>query len=156
MKKALRNLLFIVALIIKAIDGFLEAVGGILLLLVKPKAINVIVVLLTQHELSEDPSDFIATNLVKLASNFSINPSHFASFYLLSHGFLKIFLVIFLLLGRRWAYPAFLTFISIFIVYQTYRISHTHSVLLTIFTLFDIFVAWLVWRKYRELNRSSS
>src|SRR3989339_238737 len=104
MKKVINKFIFIIALIIKAIDGLLEMVGGFLLLTINPLTLNKIVIFLTQHELTEDPNDFIATSLIKIATNYQINTQHFASLYFLSHGFLKVFLVVFLFLKRVWAY----------------------------------------------------
>ena len=55
--------LFAVSVLIKGVDGVLETVGGIRLLLVSPKALNSLVIFFTAHELSEDPDDWFATSL---------------------------------------------------------------------------------------------
>jgi len=44
---------------------------------------------------------------------------------------------------------AALWFLGIFILYQLYRFSHTHSLGLLVLSAFDLFVASLVWREYR-------
>jgi len=49
-----------VALILKGVDGLLELVGGVLLLVVSPDTINRWAQRVTQHELTEDPRDFVA------------------------------------------------------------------------------------------------
>ena len=49
---------------LKGIDGVLETIGGLLLWLIHPSAMNAIVRVLTQHELSHDPRDFIAVHLL--------------------------------------------------------------------------------------------
>ncbi len=36
-----------------------------------------------------------------------------------------------------------------FIAYQMYRFSYTHSIGLLVLTVFDLFVVWLVWKEYR-------
>jgi uncharacterized membrane protein len=54
-------------IILKGLDGVLEMLGGLLLVLVSPATIDRIITTLTQHELSEDPHDFIATHLLKTA-----------------------------------------------------------------------------------------
>lgn len=56
---------------IKGIDGVAEVLGGVLLLLVSPESISRAVAALTQHELSEDPRDFIATDLLRAANEIS-------------------------------------------------------------------------------------
>jgi uncharacterized membrane protein len=114
------------------------------------------VLLLTQHELSEDPNDLIATNLVKIAHNFSFQSTGFAIFFLLSHGIIKIYFVIFLLKKRLWAYPTFIALLSIFIIYQVYRISSSHSLFLSLLTILDLIIVWLTFDEYRKLKGSQA
>jgi len=40
--------------------------------------------------------------------------------------------------------------LTLFIAYQLYRISYTHSLGLIFLTLFDVFVVWLTWKEYRK------
>ena len=51
---------FKIGLVLKGLDGVLEVAGGILLLFLTPQAIEHIARMLTAHELSQDPHDFIA------------------------------------------------------------------------------------------------
>src|SRR5205823_108966 len=62
---------FEVGITLKGLDGVLEVVGGLLLLVVSPATINQLVGSLTQHELSQDPHDFIATHLLNAASGLT-------------------------------------------------------------------------------------
>ncbi|HYY82648.1 MAG TPA: DUF2127 domain-containing protein, partial [Actinomycetes bacterium] len=48
---------FQVGIVLKGLDGVLEVVGGVVLLLVSPATINRLVTTITQLELSEDPHD---------------------------------------------------------------------------------------------------
>ncbi|WP_337142528.1 DUF2127 domain-containing protein [Mesorhizobium sp. Cs1299R1N1] len=84
-----------------------------------------------------------------MASHFSVSTQHFYAFYLLSHGLVQIALVAALLKRRLWAYPASLAALLLFIIYQLYRFSYTHSAGLIVLTLFDLLVVWLVWHEYR-------
>jgi uncharacterized membrane protein len=72
---------FKIGILLKAIDGALEIIGGILLVFLNPARLNRVIALLTQHELSEDPRDFIANYLIKLSSKFTINTEYFGVFY---------------------------------------------------------------------------
>lgn len=108
---------------------------------------------LTQEELIEDPQDFIASHLVSMASNFSVSTQHFYAFYLLSHGLVKIALVAGLLRNKLWAYPASLVILSLFIAYQVYRFSYTHSVGLVVLTAFDLIVMVLIWHEYHLVQK---
>ena len=57
------RVLFHIGVISKGIDGALEIVGGALLFFVSPARVHHIVRILTQHELSEDAHDLVATYL---------------------------------------------------------------------------------------------
>lgn len=84
-----------------------------------------------------------------LASNFSVTTQNFYAFYLLSHGIVKLALVVALLKDQLWAYPASLVVLGLFIAYQLYRFSYTGSAGLIILTVFDLFVMVLIWHEYR-------
>src|SRR5262245_3285396 len=84
---------FEVSIILKALDGLLETVGGILLLVISPDKLVRLVTALTQHELSENPHDFIASHILHSAQHFAAGGSLFAAVYLLTHGVTKIILV---------------------------------------------------------------
>ena len=141
--------LFDLGVLIKGIDGALELAGGVLLLLVKPLTLNAMIVFLTAHEISEDPADLVANLLRNSVRHLSLNTTLFAGVYLLAHGLAKLLLVVGLLRGRRWAYPAALWFLAAFVLYQCYRILLTQSLPLTALTAFDIVVMSLVWREFR-------
>ena len=70
---------FLVGIVLKGIDGVLEVLGGLLLLLVSPASINRLTISITQHELSEDPHDFIATHLLKTAHGLTGSGVHFGA-----------------------------------------------------------------------------
>jgi len=143
------HLLFQLSIFVKGVDGALETIGGILLLVVSPDALSRFVVVLTQHELSQDPNDWIATSLRHAADSLSLDTKLFVSVYLIGHGVIKLFLVAGLIRERFWAYPTALSVLAIFVLYQLYRFAHTYSAALLAFTAFDTFVASLVWREYR-------
>lgn len=147
---------FLLSVSLKGIHSVLEIVGGTLLLVVPPSVITHLVVWSTQDELLEDPHDLIANYLLHVGTNLSLSTATFGGLYLLSHGLIKIVLVIALLKNKLWAYPWSLTAFGLFILYQTYRSSMTHSVGLITLTIFDLFVIWLIWREYRLVRANSS
>ncbi|WAH95894.1 DUF2127 domain-containing protein [Arthrobacter sp. MMS18-M83] len=140
---------FRVSLILKGLDGVLELVGGILLLVITPEQIGDLVRFLTQHELAQDPHDFVANSLVHFSSNLSVSASLFGAIYLLLHGVVKIVLVWAVLKDKLWAYPWMIAFLLVFIVYQGYRIVVAFSWGLVLLTAFDIFIVWITAREYR-------
>jgi uncharacterized membrane protein len=148
---------FAVGIILKGLDGILEVVGGVLLLVVSPAAIDRLSRFLTQHELSEDPHDFLATHLLHAAGTLTSSSVRFGAAYLISHGVVKIVLVAALLRNKIWAYPWMIAFLIAFIAYQVYRMTFAYSIGLLALTVFDVFVAWLTYREYgkqRAIRRS--
>jgi len=141
---------FEVGIILKGLDGVLEVLGGLLLLVLSPATIDRVVTSLTQHELSEDPNDFLATHLLKTAHGLTGAAVLFGAVYLLAHGMVKVVLVAALLKNQLWAYPWMIVFLGVFIVYQLYRLSFKPSVGLTALTIFDSVVTWLTYREYRK------
>jgi uncharacterized membrane protein len=141
---------FEVGIILKGLDGLLEVIGGLLLLVVSPATIDRVVTSLTQHELSEDPHDVLATHLLRTAHGLTGSAVLFAAIYLLAHGLVKVILVAALLANQLWAYPWMIVFLGIFIVYQLYRILLRPSVGLTALTIFDAVIAWLTYCEYRK------
>jgi len=139
---------FAVGIILKGLDGVLEVVGGLLLLTVSPSAIDSLSRFLTQHELSEDPHDFLATHLLHAAGSLSSSSVRFGAAYLLSHGVVKIVLVTALLRNKIWACPWMIAFLIAFIAYQAYRMTFAFSVGLLALTIFDLFIVWLTYREY--------
>jgi uncharacterized membrane protein len=149
-RPSLLDRIFDISLILKGLDGLLELVGGVLLLLVSPAQLTNIVIWLTQHELSQDPKDFIATHLLAYAHTLSTSVTLFAAAYLLVHGIVKIVLVVALLKEQLWAYPWLIVFLVLFILYQIYRLILHVSVGLIALTLFDCFIVVLTVLEYRK------
>ena len=140
---------FRVSLILKGLDGVLELIGGILLLLVTPKQIGDLARFLTQHELAQDPNDVVANSVLHMTSGLSVSASLFGAVYLLLHGLVKIVLVWAVLKNKLWAYPWMIAFLLAFIGYQTYRIFVAFSWGMVLLTAFDIFIVWITAREYR-------
>ncbi|GAA1021665.1 DUF2127 domain-containing protein [Acrocarpospora pleiomorpha] len=141
---------FQISIILKGLDGIIELVGGLLLLVATPATINHILAALTRHELSEDPHDFVATHLLRMGHGLTGASVGFAAVYLLLHGIVKVILVTALLRNRLWAYPWMVAFLLVFIVYQLYRISLAPAGWLIALTIFDLLVAWLTWREWHR------
>jgi uncharacterized membrane protein len=153
-RERLVHAFFTISVISKGVDGALEIVGGTLLFLVNPLQIHNIARLLTEHELSEDPHDLVATYLLNSAQHLSANAQLFAGTYLLWHGVVKVVLVAALLLKQRWAYPAAILAFLLFLTYQLYRYSHTLAPELLLLSVFDVVVIVVTWLEYKRLRTS--
>jgi uncharacterized membrane protein len=141
---------FTLGIWLKGFDGLLELIGGVLLRVTSPVTLSRLVVSLTQHELIEDPQDWLATIIRQTAKQLSLNTQLFASIYLIAHGLLKLLIAVGLWREYRWAYPLAIAALSLFIAYQLYRLSYGFSVGLLVLTLFDIVIVGLTWREYRQ------
>lgn len=146
--------MFVIGVVVKGINGAFEILGGILLLVIRTEAINKTLVYLTQGELIEDPNDFLANAILHLSHNLSISTKMFGAIYLLSHGVIKIGLVIALLKKKLWAYPASILFLIVFIIYQIYRLAVGYSVGMVLLTILDLIIVILIWREYGIVRRS--
>jgi uncharacterized membrane protein len=143
---------FKVSLWLKFADGVLECLGGVSLLFFKTDQLTNWVTRLTQHELSTDPHDFIATYLLNFTHQLTAGALVFGAFYLLSHGIIKIVLVIEVFRRHLWAYIGLIVVTAGFVIYQAYRLTLGLNVGLILLTAFDLIVIYLTQREYRKLK----
>ena len=140
--------LFKAGLIWKGIEGVFQIVLGFVLLVTG--GIFALAVKLSQHELIEDPKDKIANWFIGLAGHFSASTQAFIAIYILIHGIVKIFLSISLWKNKKWAYPFAIVMLGLLALYQIYRITHTHSIILGILTIIDFGVIWIIWKEWKK------
>lgn len=145
---------FEISLLIKGVDGILEALGGVLFLFINPARLSAVVKFLTLREISEDPKDLIANLLINLSQGFSVSLQIFAAIYLITHGLAKVMMVYLLQKKKLWAYPASIGFLLLFIGYQIHRYLYSHSVFMILLTLFDVIMIWLVLAEYKRVKGS--
>ncbi len=141
--------LFEIGMILKGIDGVLETIGGLLLLVVSKAQLNGIIVLLTQYELSEDPHDRIANAIVAFILHLPVKAKLFGAIYLLIHGIVKLFLVYELLRERLWAFPVGIAILSVFAAYTVYDLNRHFSFGLLFFAIFNVVIIGFVWYEWR-------
>lgn len=148
---------FRIGLYLKGLDGLLETLGGIFLLIVNPDQINRFALWLTHGELSEDPHDFLATHILKTAHDITGRTLIFGAIYLLAQGIVKIVLVWQVFKDRVWAYLALIAVVGVFAVYQIYRLAAVKfSPGLLLLTLFDLLIIYLTQNEYRKHKRRLS
>lgn len=136
------------SLILKAIDSAIETVAGVALYFVSHSAIVGFVRWLTHTELIEDPRDFLANWLMHSAEALSVPKKSAAAVYLISHGAIKLFLVVMVLRDKNWAYPLFMAALALLIAYQCYQIALAFSLWLAALTVFDAVVLVLTWHEW--------
>jgi uncharacterized membrane protein len=143
---------FEIGLIIKGVDAVLEIIGGFLMFFLNQSRLSKIINFIIQPELLEDPNDRIANALAALSRNFSIDAQHFGIFYLLTHGFIKLFIVSLLWSRKLWAYPFSIIALILFIIYQIYRYIINPSAWLILLTILDIIMIVLTILEYRRMK----
>lgn len=146
------HIIFELSLALKGAFALAEIVTGIFAYFVTRQFLLDLVDAITQTELTEDSRDFIANYLLHAAQGLSISSQQFAAFYLLSHGLIKLWLIIGLWQKKLGYYPAAMAVFSFFILYQMYRYSFTHSLSLLFITVLDVVVIWLTWFEYKHLR----
>ncbi len=156
-KDKLLHVLYEIGIWFKGVDGIFEVIGGVLFFTVSKAALTRWVLNLTQHEMIGDPTDWLATHLKHAVGHLSSDTKLFASAYLAGHGAIKILLVWVGLWRRKfWAYPTAIAFLSAFIGYQTFRVTHRFSFLLIALTTLDLIIVLLIWREYRVEKRKKA
>jgi len=156
--KSLFDKVFEYGILLKGVDGLLEFLAGLLLLVVKPSTIQHFVSFITQKELLEDPHDFVANFLVHATQNLG-GVTTFMIVYLWIHAGVKLVAVFGLLRNKPWAYPFSLITLSVLLLYQFYSLYEKVTIGMLILTVFDAFIIWLIWResiKVRQQKNNSS
>ncbi|ACC75279.1 DUF2127 domain-containing protein [Paraburkholderia phymatum] len=146
------HLVLKVSLWFKAVFAFSEIVAGFAAYFVSPQFLLILVLWVTKDEFAEDPHDLVANLLLHTVQHLSIGAQKFAAIYLLAHGMIKLWLIAGLLRQRLWYYPLSMIVFGLFIAYQGYRYTFTHSVWLLLVTALDIVIFALTWHEYRYLR----
>ena len=144
---------FEISIILKAVDGLIETLGGILLIFVSPANVTHWAVSATQNALGRNPHDFVATHILHSAHSFAMGGRVFASVYLLVHGLSKIILVVEILREKLWAYKGMIVLLGLFIIYQVYRMFYEPAIWLVVLTVFDVFIIYLTIREEKRQRK---
>lgn len=145
--------LFAVSVAIKGLDGLLELLGGLALLLLTPEKVEAIAAAFAHSVLGAVLPDAVSGWAIAGAERLTSSGLAFGAAYLLAHGVLKVFLVAALLRNKLWAYPWMVAVLVGFVAYQSVAFVHAPSLGLAVLTLFDVAVIALTWREYRHQRR---
>jgi uncharacterized membrane protein len=138
---------FLIAVVLKGLDGLLEVVLGFILMFTDE--VRDIVIFLTGYAIIGDPNNYIASHLHALA-NAPQEVYIIGGAYLIAHGILKSFIAGTLWRNYSWAYPAALIFLGAFILYEFIGIAERGSVPLMCLAVFDILMFALVGYEYKR------
>ncbi|MEO6536484.1 MAG: DUF2127 domain-containing protein [Candidatus Paceibacterota bacterium] len=101
-----------------------------------------------RNEFFEEPRDHFINAISPYAHHFSFEITYFLAIYLIFWGLIDVFLSIQLLRLKLWAFPVTMGLIALFIVYEVYRYTHTHSLILLSIILIDLGLIWLINGEY--------
>jgi len=146
------HVLFQLSLLCKAVFAVAEILAGIGAYFVTQEFVFRVVDRLTRAELLQHPHDPIANYLYTSAQHFSLSTRNFTAAYLLSHGVIKLWLIVGLLRNKHGYYPLAIAVFGMFVVYQLYRFNLSHSLWLILITLVDLVVIALTWQEYRYVR----
>jgi uncharacterized membrane protein len=153
-KASATDRMFKVAIAIKGIDGGLQFLGGLLLIVIPPTVISGLANTVITRDLVGDPNGTLATHLETAANHFATGSTRwFAIVYLLAHGVVKLGLVWALVKRIMVAFPIAIVVLTAFVVYEVWRAVHDHSIALPIFAAIDVVIIVLVFREYLKLRR---
>ncbi|MPW23411.1 DUF2127 domain-containing protein [Paraburkholderia sp. CNPSo 3157] len=149
------HLVFEVSLWFKGIFALSESAAGMATYFIPQRLFLTFVLWVTRDEFAEDPRDLVANFLLHTVQHLSVDAQKFAAIYLIGHGVIKLWLIVGLLRERLWYFPVSIAVFGLFIVYQVYRFTFTHSGWLLLITALDIVIIALTWHEYRYLRRSN-
>ena len=141
---------FDLSLVLKAINGALEVVGGLLVLAVPPTFIIKVVEFVTAGELDNDPDDVIANSLRDAAHSFAVHAHYLIAIYLILHGTVKALLVLGIFAGKKIAYPLLVLALALFGAYEAYLGLVRHETLLGVLAVFDCMLIVLTLYEYHR------
>jgi uncharacterized membrane protein len=144
------DLAFLIGVALKAIDGLVEVVFGILLLVVGPAQLLHVAQALTAEELQEDPDDFTAHLVLRAASALTPSGARVAAAYLLLHGIVKLVIVAAVIRGSARVYPWVIGALGAFLVWQVVELVIHPTVGIVVLTVLDALIIALTWREWHE------
>jgi uncharacterized membrane protein len=146
--------LYLVTIAIKGIDGAIELVAGILLLVI-PRQLHELLSAASGEAFEHSSAfmQYVAVNIAHIDAGLASGGRFIVILFLLTHGIVKIALVWALWKKLLWAYPYALAVLGGFFVYQLYLSVHQPSFGMILFTILDGLIIWIVWNEWRRLKR---
>jgi uncharacterized membrane protein len=143
--------LFRIAMVVKGVDGAVELIGAITLLLISGGTVQTLINDVISRDLLGPPDGSLARHFVSGTAEFASGDRTFAVVYLGLHGIVKLALVVAMLRKVRPAYPVAVVVLGLFVIYEIFRATRTGSVLLPFLAALDVAIIVLIIREYRQL-----
>jgi uncharacterized membrane protein len=150
---------FWLSLFLKGLDGALQLLGGVAVLVAEPgtlgKAYRWLSRFLIGNRVHNPEADFIKVT----AESFHMNVEMLVAIYLLVNGVIKVLLVYGLLKEKLWVFPAACVGFGLMFSLEVYRLSIHFFWGIFILMCISVFVITMVileWRKVKALGSSQS
>ncbi|HKR81584.1 MAG TPA: DUF2127 domain-containing protein [Candidatus Saccharimonadales bacterium] len=150
--KTLLDKTYEIGILLKGIDGVIELLGAAVLIFVPAHYFESFARALTDVEAGSSAHGFISAHILQIGHRLSEGHNFFAIAFLLTHGLVKVVLVVCLLRQKLWAYPFGLVALSLFLVYQLYEMIMRPTFGMGFLTVLDAVIIWLVWREWQKVK----
>ena len=140
------------ALFLKGLDGAVELLAGLALLVVGPGELDAVSRRVVAHHLLGSPHGALAERFSAGAAALGGGDRAFAVAYLTLHGLVKLGLVVALLREVLPAYPVAAGVLGVFCAFELYRAVDRGAAAMWAAAALDLLLAVLVVREYRRLR----
>jgi uncharacterized membrane protein len=144
------DLVFLLGVALKLVDGFVEVIGGLLLLVIGAAALQHYALAFALNEVLAHPGSIWAKLAVDASTSLTAGATHTAAFYLILHGVVKLAIVVALWFGSTRVYPWVIVVLSGFLVWQVVQLVVDPTIGWVVFTVIDAIVIVLAIREWRE------
>jgi len=146
------HLAYVVTIAVKGIDGAIETILGLAVLITGPLRFNSFLMTLAVFDMAEPATENGFMHLLRNGASQLLGTSiDFVVIYLLLHGLLKLGLALVLLTGRgRWVYPVATVILLGFLAFMSWHLAEHWSNWVLVFALFDLVTLLLVLNEWRN------
>lgn len=141
---------FLVGLLLKALDGVAELLFGIPALFVSKVQVIAIAHAVTAGELAEDPNDLIANFILHESAKLSTGALLIGGIYLVVHGAVKVAIIVALVAGSKRAYPWAVGALTALLIVQIVDLAVKFSIGVLLLSVLDVIIIWLTVREWRH------
>ncbi len=145
--------LFRIGILVKAVDGIIEAATGTFIYFANYMAVNGLLLSAFHQEVAESPRDPFWGYLINEWHHFLLSSHTFWGLLFFAHGAVKLFLSVMLLKNRLWAYPVTAIVFALFAGYELYSAISGSSVFLWTIGIFDVIVVGLILHEYKHIKK---
>lgn len=141
---------FLVGVLLKALDGLVELVVGIPALFITKVQLIALAHALTSGELAEDPHDLIANLILHEAGKLGAAALVIGGIYLVVHGVVKVAIVAALFVGSTRIYPWAVGALTVLLIVQIVDLTVRFSVGVLLLSVLDAIIIALTLREWHH------